>query len=227
MTGPSLPLWEAVLRLVLVVVLAGAVGTERELRDQDAGLRTHMLVGLGSTLFVITGNYAWHELRFGNQAGVVLDPSRIVAYVVTGIGFLGAGAIIKNGASVRGLTTAASLWVVAAVGVGIGSGEYWLGAVGTAVIILSLWPVKRLAPAIGLRSTRTYRISIGLPAAADPTTIIESAYSAEGEIQSLSVTIEHGVRAMEISISTRAETARELFAVLAGQPHVSAASFDR
>lgn len=203
------------LRLVLVVVLAGAVGTERELRDQDAGLRTHMLVGLGSALFVITGNYAWYELRFGSEVGVVLDPSRVVAYVVTGIGFLGAGAIIKNGASVRGLTTAASLWVVAAVGVGIGSGEYWLGGIGTAIIILSLWPVKRLAAAVGIRSTRTYRISIGLPVAVDPKTVVGRADRADGEIQSLSVTIEDGLRTVEILISTRAEAARQLFDDLA------------
>ncbi len=74
LVGPDLPLWEGVARLLLVVVLAGAVGLERELRDQEAGLRTHMLVGVGAALFVITGNFAWSELEFGNDVGVVLDP---------------------------------------------------------------------------------------------------------------------------------------------------------
>ena len=115
--GPSIPLWEASARVLLAMLLAGAVGAERELRDREAGLRTHILVGLGAALFVVVGNFSWSELDFGNQPGVVLDPSRVVAYVITGIGFLGAGTIIKNGTSVRGLTTAASLWVVAAVGV--------------------------------------------------------------------------------------------------------------
>ena len=149
--GPGLALWEGIARLLLVMVLAGAVGLERELRDQEAGLRTHMLVGLGAALFVITGNFAWSELEFGNEAGVVLDPSRVVAYVITGIGFLGAGTIIKHGISIKGLTTAASLWVVAAVGVAIGAGEYGLGAVATAVVLLSLWPVRMLANAVGIR----------------------------------------------------------------------------
>ena len=98
--GPNLPLWEGVLRMLIVVVLAGAVGLERELRDQEAGLRTHMLVGLGATLFVIVGNFSWSEMEFGNRTGVVLDPSRVVAYVITGIGFLGAGTIIKHGINI-------------------------------------------------------------------------------------------------------------------------------
>ena len=83
-----------------------------------------MLVGLGATLFVIVGNFSWSELDFGNQVGVVLDPSRVVAYVITGIGFLGAGTIIKHGINIKGLTTAASLWVVAAIGVAVGAGDY-------------------------------------------------------------------------------------------------------
>ena len=153
--GPELGLDEAVLRLLLVLVLAGAVGVERELRDQDAGLRTHMLVGVGAALFVMAGNYAWSELAFGSESGIVLDPSRVVAYVVTGVGFLGAGAILKGNGSVRGLTTAASLWVVAAVGVVVGAGEYALGVTATLILLLSLWPVRKLAALLGLRSSRT------------------------------------------------------------------------
>jgi putative Mg2+ transporter-C (MgtC) family protein len=153
--GPDLPLWEGVARLLLIVVLAGAIGLERELRDHEAGLRTHMLVGLGATLFVIVGNFAWSGLDFGNDVGVVLDPSRVVAYVITGIGFLGAGTIIKHGTNVKGLTTAASLWLVAAIGVAVGAGQYGLGVISTAIVLLSLWPLKRLARAVGIRAQRS------------------------------------------------------------------------
>src|SRR5512145_1017454 len=133
--GPELAFGEAVARILLVLVLSGAVGVERELRDQEAGLRTHMLVGVGAALFVIAGNFAWSDLDFGSREGVVLDPSRVVAYVVTGVGFLGAGAILKNGGGIRGLTTAASLWVVAAIGVSVGAGEYVLAIFATAVVL--------------------------------------------------------------------------------------------
>lgn len=160
--GPELALDEAVVRILLVLVLAGAVGVERELRDQEAGLRTHMLVGVGAALFVIAGNFAWSGLDFGSREGVVLDPSRVVAYVVTGVGFLGAGTILKNGGSIKGLTTAASLWVVAAIGVVVGSGEYLLGIFATAVVLTSLWPVKLLARYLGLRRQRSKRFVVTL-----------------------------------------------------------------
>jgi putative Mg2+ transporter-C (MgtC) family protein len=172
--GPELSLAEALLRLLLVTVLAGAVGVERELRDHEAGLRTHMLVGVGAALFVITGNYAWGALPFGSAEGIVLDPSRVVAYVVTGVGFLGAGAILKNGGSIRGLTTAASLWVVAAIGVTVGSGLYVLGIFGTAIVLLSLWPVKRLAHELGVRSRRAARIEVELDADGRLSDVIEA-----------------------------------------------------
>jgi putative Mg2+ transporter-C (MgtC) family protein len=160
--GPELGLDDAVLRLGVVAVLAGVIGLERELDGQDAGVRTHILVGLGAALFVMAGNFAWTELSFGNSAGIVLDPSRVVAYVVTGVGFLGAGAIIKHGSTVRGLTTAASLWVVAAVGVVVGSGEYLLGMLATATVLLSLWPLKRAIALAGLRSRHSRRLVVEL-----------------------------------------------------------------
>jgi putative Mg2+ transporter-C (MgtC) family protein len=114
------------------------IGIERELRDQAAGLRTHMLVAVGACLFTIVGAYG-----FGSAS----DPSRVAAQVVTGIGFLGAGAIIREGVSVRGLTTAASLWVVAAAGTAVGLGLYWATGVATFITLISLWalrPFRRL-----------------------------------------------------------------------------------
>jgi putative Mg2+ transporter-C (MgtC) family protein len=104
-------------RLLLAAVLGGAVGAERELHDQPAGLRTHMLLTIGACLFTLVSAYG-----FGRPA----DPSRLAAQIVTGIGFLGGGAIVRQGLTVRGLTTAASIWATASIGVAVGAGHYLL-----------------------------------------------------------------------------------------------------
>ncbi|HEV3474660.1 MAG TPA: MgtC/SapB family protein [Actinomycetota bacterium] len=136
---------ELVLRLLLSAVLAGAVGLEREISDQPAGFRTHMLVALGACLFSIVSAYSVEGLFDGDQPiGVRFDPTRIAAQIVTGIGFLGAGAIIRYGMSVRGLTTAASLWVVAAIGMAVGFGGYLLASVTAVITVLALFGLKRV-----------------------------------------------------------------------------------
>src|SRR5471032_3100591 len=104
---------ELISRLILAAALGGVIGIERERMSWAAGLRTHMLVCVGSTLIMIVSTYGFNEVL---RSGVVLDPSRMAAQVVSGIGFLGAGAILLRGEIVRGLTTAASLWSVAAIG---------------------------------------------------------------------------------------------------------------
>ena len=119
--------------LLLALVLSGMIGLERQLRGQPAGLRTHILVGVGSALLSLT------SVEFGvGGAGGHGDPARLAAQVVSGIGFLGAGAILRDGLSVHGLTTAASIWVVAAIGIAIGGGPR-LGevAVVAALIVLA------------------------------------------------------------------------------------------
>jgi putative Mg2+ transporter-C (MgtC) family protein len=122
------------IRLILAAVLGAAIGIEREAREQPAGMRTHLLVSVGSAAFTVLSIY-------GFQAPGA-DPARIAAQIVTGIGFLGAGAILKFGVNVRGLTTAASLWAVAAVGMGAGAGA-WGVAIGTTVIVIfSLGPLR-------------------------------------------------------------------------------------
>jgi putative Mg2+ transporter-C (MgtC) family protein len=136
--------WEQTLiRLVVAAALTGVIGLERELDEKAAGLRTHMLVGTGSALFTLVGAYGFSEF-FGHGKLVSFDPSRVAAQIVTGIGFLGAGVIFRSGFSVRGLTTAASLWLVAAVGMAAGAG-FWAGAVlATAVGVVSLRPLHWL-----------------------------------------------------------------------------------
>jgi putative Mg2+ transporter-C (MgtC) family protein len=136
---------EFVLRLLLSAVLAGAVGLEREISDQPAGFRTHMLVSLGACLFALVSAYGVEGLFDGDRpVGVRFDPTRIAAQIVTGIGFLGAGAIIRYGMSVRGLTTAASLWVVAAIGMAVGFGGYLLASVTAVITVLALFGLKRV-----------------------------------------------------------------------------------
>jgi putative Mg2+ transporter-C (MgtC) family protein len=147
---------ELLLRLGLSVVLCGAIGLEREARGQAAGLRTHILVGLGSTLFTLVSAYGFEDAPHTN-----LDPTRISAQIVTGIGFLGAGTIIRHGLTVRGLTTAAALWIVAAIGMAVGAG-YYLGAiVTTAIILVALVGFRRMRPAL-LRRIRTDFVSLEL-----------------------------------------------------------------
>jgi putative Mg2+ transporter-C (MgtC) family protein len=136
-----LPYADTLLRLFLAAVLGSLIGFERERLLWAAGIRTHMLVCVGACLFMIVSAYG-----FGSVLGpnVVLDPSRVAAQVVSGIGFLGAGAILARGEIVKGLTTAASIWTVAAIGLAVGGGLYFAAAVSTAVILAILAGVKPL-----------------------------------------------------------------------------------
>jgi putative Mg2+ transporter-C (MgtC) family protein len=142
---PSISDGDILLRLGAAAALGAAVGFERELRDREAGMRTHLLVALGSCLFTLVSAYGFHEFLTNGGNVVRADPSRIAAQIVTGIGFLGAGAIIREGLSVRGLTTAGSLWVVAAVGMACGAGFYLPAVAATALTLIALGPMRILA----------------------------------------------------------------------------------
>jgi len=142
---PALGGWDALVRLAFACGLGAAIGFEREIRDREAGIRTHLLVSLGSALFTVVSAYGFHEFLASGDNVVRADPSRIAAQIVTGIGFLGAGAIIREGLSVRGLTTAATLWVVAAIGMACGAGYYWPALATTALTIFALWPLRLIA----------------------------------------------------------------------------------
>ncbi|MBC7228056.1 MAG: MgtC/SapB family protein [Thermoflexales bacterium] len=120
---------EEVLKLVLAMVVGGIIGAEREFRDKSAGFRTILLITVGSTLFTI----------FSLGIGIETNPTRIAANIVTGIGFLGAGAILREGHRVTGLTTAATIWLAAALGMGIGAGKYALVGVATILTLVVLW----------------------------------------------------------------------------------------
>lgn len=128
------PWWEAGLRLLLASVLGGVVGWQRESADKPAGFRTHIIVCLGAALFTLVSAVGF----FGSGA----DPARVASNIVVGIGFLGAGTIWRTGGSVQGLTTAASLWTVAAIGTAAGLGYYFGAAAATLIVIVTLTAMK-------------------------------------------------------------------------------------
>ena len=126
---------EFLLRLLLSAALGALVGLERSKRRKEAGIRTHCIIACTSALFMIVSKYAFLDcLNIDGLRGA--DPARIAAQVVSGISFLGAGVIFKNGSSIRGLTTAAGMWGTAAVGMAIGAGMYWLGLMAAVVLVV-------------------------------------------------------------------------------------------
>lgn len=136
-----LPDWELLLQLCLAALLGSAIGIERERLIWAAGLRTHMLVAVGACLFMIVSAFGFTSVLGPH---VILDPSRVAAQVVTGVGFLGAGSIILRNEVVKGLTTAASLWAVAAVGLAVGGGLYLAAGAATIIILVILAGIKPL-----------------------------------------------------------------------------------
>jgi len=136
---------EIIFRLILASVLGGAVGLEREVHGRPAGVRTYLLLSLGSALIMVVSEYLFHKYR-GGVVGVNLqvDPGRIAAQAITGIGFLGAGVIIRYKDTIRGLTTAACVWVVCAVGLTIGAGFYLYGVAVSAITVMALVGLKPL-----------------------------------------------------------------------------------
>lgn len=132
-----------VVRLIAAAILGGIVGIERGSGDRPAGFRTHILVCVGSALFMLVSMYGLDDMysASGNPAedfGQRRDSTRIAAQVVSGIGFLGAGTILHEGLTIKGLTTAASLWIVSAIGLAVGSGMYFLSTVATAITMVTL-----------------------------------------------------------------------------------------
>jgi putative Mg2+ transporter-C (MgtC) family protein len=144
----QLPEWEMVLRLVLALVLGAFIGLDRRLRSKPAGLRTMSLVSLGSATFTLVGIEAMQQLAFAEQSAgletmVRLDTSRVIAGIVGGIGFLGAGAIIQSRGRIQGMTTASGIWMTAAIGVSVGLGLYFLALTATLLAYVVLVLLRR------------------------------------------------------------------------------------
>lgn len=150
MTGmENTMIWDFVWRLVLAALFGTIIGLDREYREKEAGFRTHFLVSLGSALMMIVSQYGFSEIL--THDGVSLDPSRIAAQVVSGIGFIGAGTIIFNHQIVRGLTTVASLWATAGIGLTAGAGMSWLALAATILTLVALEGLSLVFRSLGSR----------------------------------------------------------------------------
>jgi putative Mg2+ transporter-C (MgtC) family protein len=206
---PSLTWSEELLRVVVAATLGGLVGIERELREREAGFRTHLLVSVGSCLFTLVSAYGFHEFLVSGGNVVRTDPTRIAAQIVTGVGFLGAGAIIRQGFSVRGLTTAATLWVVAAIGMASGAGYFSAAVITTALVLFSLWPLRIFAFRVMTRiRPETERLIVQLPSGESPAPLIEKLESLGGSLQSLEVGHEADRRTVlvDVTLPPKADT---------------------
>jgi putative Mg2+ transporter-C (MgtC) family protein len=218
---PTLHWPEMLLRLALAAALGSVLGLERELREREAGLRTNLLVAVGSALFTIVSAYGFEAFLSSGENVVRADPTRIAAQIVTGIGFLGAGAIIRQGLSIRGLTTAATLWVVAAIGMAAGAGYYSAAVTTTAVALIALWPLR----AIAFRVVRRFRAETGLllvqlPAGESPAPVIDIV-DHEARVEGIELGQEGDRRNLELTVALRPEQRpHDLVAKLADVEHV-------
>ncbi len=218
---PSLSGWEVLLRLSLAAALGGAVGFERELRDREAGFRTHLLVAVGSALFTIAGAYGFREFLTGDENVIRADPTRIAAQIVTGIGFLGAGAIIRQGLSVRGLTTAATLWVVAAIGLTAGAGYYSAAVITTVLALVTLWPLRLVAHWMTSRFRGEIgRLLVQLPAGTSTAPVIGEV-ERHGAIESIEIGQEGDRRTVSLVVELpRSENTQQMITRVADLEHV-------
>jgi putative Mg2+ transporter-C (MgtC) family protein len=209
---PSLGWEHVLLRLAVAAALGGAVGLERELREREAGLRTHLLVCVGSALFTIVSAYGFREFLVNGGSVVRADPTRIAAQIVSGIGFLGAGAIIRQGLSIRGLTTAATLWLVAAIGMAAGAGYYSGAVIATVGALISLGPLRVLA----YRIVRHYRPESGrlvvqLASGTSPGPLISEIERLGGRLVSLEVSHEADRRNVDMDLQLPREAHPPVF----------------
>ncbi|WP_141500832.1 MgtC/SapB family protein [Paenibacillus luteus] len=147
------------IRVLTAAALGGLVGFEREWSNHAAGLRTHILVCIGSAAIMLLSIYGFNQ--FVNESNVRMDPARLAAQVISGIGFLGAGAIMRDGSKVSGLTTAASIWVVAAIGLCVGAGFLFAAVLTTVIVLISLFALNKLENQM-MRHRRHRQLIIGV-----------------------------------------------------------------
>jgi putative Mg2+ transporter-C (MgtC) family protein len=183
-------------RLLVAAVLGALVGLEREIHDHPAGMRTHLLVSLGSAGFTV--------LSIAAFTAPGADPGRIAAQIVSGIGFLGAGAILKEGATIRGLTTAASLWAVAAVGMAAGAGAWAVAVTVTVIAIVSLWPLRLVTDRVIGREQHRVRMRLSAEDAGRLAKVVNAVIDSGGSVVHLATTGGHG-RHLTIDLEIRAK----------------------
>src|SRR5437764_10661029 len=212
--GPTLAWPHVLLRLVISAGLGGAIGFERELRERQAGLRTHLVVCVGSALFTLVSAYGFED--FFTATGTRIDPTRIAAQIVSGIGFLGAGAIIRQGLSVRGLTTAATLWLVAAIGMASGAGYYDAAVIATLGGLLTLGPLRIAAYRLLHRFRPDIdRLLVQIAAGGSPAPLIAAIEQGGGRVVSLDVAQEGERRSVAVDIELHGTEAPAVVASVA------------
>ena len=213
---PTLGWPHVALRLFVAAALGGAIGLERELRERQAGLRTHLVVCVGSALFTLVSAYGFRDFIEAGGAYARVDPTRIAAQIVSGVGFLGAGAIIRQGLSVRGLTTAATLWLVAAIGMASGAGYYDAAVIATLGALFTLGPLRILS----FRIVRRYRpevdrLLVEVPAGGSPAPLIEVIEHLGARVTGMDVTQEGDRRSVAVDIALHPATAPQIVAAVA------------
>lgn len=223
---PTLELLDLVLRILVGTAVGAAVGLERELRGQHAGMRTHALVSGGSALFTLVGAYGFSE----HVRGLQVDPMRVAAQVASGIGFIGAGAILRSGNSVRGVTTAAALWTTAALGMAAGAGMYLAATIGALTVLgslvgLRIFRERGLTRLVGSHEHIEVAYERGYGTLAPVITAIENAGASLANLR-----IHDGrneMRRVNLVVHSRQpDLLRAQFAKLADRPEVQAVEFD-
>ena len=222
--------WVIILRVLLAVALGGALGLEREIDAQPAGFRTHILLCLGAALFGLISAYAFAPFEAVRaDSNVQIDVTRVASQVVVGVGFLGGGAILKYGASIRGLTTAASMWVTAAVGLAVGLGFYWAAVTITVAALVSLVGFRGLREQIRRRYGRqTEIVTFRLVADADAGDLVTALHELSG-VNVRNLQIDRSGEQVEITVGLKSDVGVQLnraLAELATRPDVAEMSSD-
>ena len=225
---PELRWFVVAIRLFAAAALGGAIGLEREVREREAGLRTHLLVSVGAALFTLVSAYGWSDFTFSQRSGVTFDPTRIAAQIVTGIGFLGAGAIIRQGLSVRGLTTAATLWLAAAIGMASGAGYWEAAVIATVGAIITLWPLRIVAHR-GMKYLRPgdeQRLVVGLEGGQGAAPVLAALEDLGGMVSQFQLSESRGARELVATVDfpTRVQ-ASQVARRLAELEHVTGVSW--
>jgi uncharacterized membrane protein YhiD involved in acid resistance len=219
---------DVVVRLLGATLLGGLVGAEREASDQPAGLRTHIAVAVGAALFGVISTLGFLEFdQLRANSTIQADVTRVASNVVVGIGFLGAGVIFRQGNNVRNLTTAASLWAVAAIGLACGVGDVTSGAVGTAVLLgglVLMRPIRDLIHRRWSRSTMTVRVQ--LVPGTEPSTVVDRFPSDHVDSAKLAVLKESGRYVLTTELSGAPDALRSWLSTLATAPEVESIAED-
>jgi putative Mg2+ transporter-C (MgtC) family protein len=213
---------ELALRLLLAAGLAGLLGMEREMTDQPAGFRTHILVGLGAALFAVISAFGFQSIAGEGPTRVVrADLTRVASQIVVGIGFLGGGAIVKYGATVRGLTTAASLWITAAIGTAIGIGMLTLGGAATAVALVAMVGLRPLRRVLRRRTSERERFIVTGDAELDPAAVLSAVRGRGAFVREIRIESDDDVQTIRLEVRTPGDVVpEEIAAELGRSPHV-------